>query len=337
MRIDGLARTMTGVEQVQPPRTELETEAAPAARPVDHVAVTDEAGEDDGEVSPGLEGLSGEVGANFAGAPSPQAPPDPGGGKEIGGDPEEVTRQEQIQESLGSGEPVEIVNSLGQTQTVRVQRGDSTERDGESFDGYSVQVGDASVRVELPPGVSPDEALGRVSDYVSQVPEHLRGDLKTITVHAGEGRKFTLEDGTEATAAATAADGRIDFYDGLNNLQEDTFHHEFGHVLGDAVEDRQAGFFERNIESLRGGRETDSYEEQYIPEGYSDAASRDGNSVSQYGNENRAEDFGDFWRDYVAAQAEGPEALEELRKEFPNRFVIADDIYTNRNPDAAAA
>lgn len=144
--------------------------------------------------------------------------------------------------------------------------------------------------------MEPDQAISDTVNYLTQPPDQLQGDLHEVEIHKLGGQEVTGKEGV----AADAKDWKIRFFDGTKNLNQATFDHEFGHIVGDATEDRQAGIAEKLRERIF-GHEFDGAE-AYAPEGYSDAAGRDKKPVSEYGQTNVAEDFGDFWRDYSKAQ-----------------------------------
>lgn len=233
-------------------------------------------------------------------------------------------RQEaEVQEALETGEDVEFTNSQGDRVSVGVTR---TGRGEDGFTTYQVEVDARTVEVQVEDGVDPEAAIAATVDAWSAYPDELRGDLHTVRVHAGADPYYDPEDPNSVNAAARAGNGTISFFNGLRNLNQGTFDHEYGHVVGDATEDRQAGLWERFLE-WRHGREVDPAGEEYIPEGYSDAAAADGNSVSPYGDSSASEEWADFWRLYVQARREGPEALARLEEEYPERFRIAEEVY----------
>lgn len=249
---------------------------------------------------------------------------DKAGGKALGDQPtlEEIAeekRNQQIDEALRSGQPTTLINGAGQDVQVQASL---TEGD-ENHDAYDVKINGRDVRVEVPKGEDPNTYLSRVSDYYSQQPENLQGATNRVTFEAGGD--------PEGKAAAEASNGQITFYSGDDNLDKHTFDHEFAHNVGDIVEDRQAGYGERFRETVK-GHEVDDDWNAYIPNGYNDAIETDDRQVSDYGDTNGAEDFAEFYADFMQAQAKGPEALEKFEQKYPNRSEVLNDIIENQ-PD----
>lgn len=236
---------------------------------------------------------------------------------------ETARQQRDVSEALESGEEVSYTNSQGDEVSVAVTESGSTE---DGFTTYTVEVDGQPVQVQVEDGVDPVAAISGTVDAWSHYPPELRGDLHTVRVHEGSDPHYDPNDPDSVDAAARAADGTISFYHGTQFLNQDVFDHEYGHVIGDATEDRQASPWERFREWVN-GHEVDEPSEQFIPEGYSDAIEADGNEVSDYGTGNPTEDWGDFWREYVQAAREGPEALARLEAEHPERFQIAEGVY----------
>lgn len=234
-------------------------------------------------------------------------------GKQLTEAAAEAERVDQVQEARESGKPTTITNGRGQEVEVQVSQ---TEGNDE-HDVYNVTVNGRKVKVEVPKGEDPDTYLARVSDYYSQQPENLQGAVNHVVINAG--------DDPNGNAAATGANGTITFYGGQDYLNGDVFDHEFGHNIADSVEDRQAGLWERIREGLT-GREQDDGWNAYIPDGYNEAIEKDKNPISEYGQTNGAEDFGEAYRAYMDATAEGPEAVEEFRRMYPNRARIIEEI-----------
>lgn len=237
----------------------------------------------------------------------------------------ETARQRQdVTRALESGDEVSYTNSQGDEVSVAVTESGSTE---DGFTTYTVEVDGQPVQVQVEDGVDPIAAISGTVDAWSHYPPELRGDLHTVRVHAGSDPHHDPNDPDSVDAAARAADGTISFYHGTQFLNQDVFDHEYGHVIGDATEDRQASPWERFQEWVNGHEVDEDPAEQFIPEGYSDAIEADGNEVSDYGEGNPTEDWGDFWREYVQAYREGPEALARLEAEHPERFQIAEEVY----------
>jgi hypothetical protein len=107
------------------------------------------------------------------------------------------------------------------------------------------------------------------------------------------------------------------FYDGLKNLNEEVFDHEFAHGIGF---DNQGK--EENILDSLGRIFTGS------PKGWNDAIKADPEPrISNYANTNSAEDFAESWAAYMEAMDNGPEALAQLQEAYPARYAIMDELY----------
>ena len=68
-----------------------------------------------------------------------------------------------------------------------------------------------------------------------------------------------------------------------------------------------------------------------MPRGHSDAIEADGNSVSDYGDNAIAEDFAETYEAYRVAEEAGPAALEDFRREFPERAALLDEEVFTRD------
>ena len=216
---------------------------------------------------------------------------------------EEARRQElAVGFSIATGRPVPFTNSNGETEKVSVRK---------SGDDYVITASDGhELRVHAEEGVSPQELadnLAALTDYYTQVPEHLRDSVDTINLHPAPYRANYVP-GDEPVVNL-----------GLDDIDEMTFDHEFGHAAGAAVGPVGDSWIERVIDEARNV--------QGVPNGWEEAAAADGTAPSQYSNENPVEDFGESWLAYVEARERGPEALAAFEAQYPNRAAILEQVY----------
>ncbi|MFP2928559.1 hypothetical protein ACLESO_25865 [Pyxidicoccus sp. 3LG] len=237
---------------------------------------------------------------------------------------EKTTPEEQRREAVeaaiaGNGRPTSFVNSDGKTEQVAIAQ---VPFFGE--DTYFVRVGDETFRVEFEGGTDVDreEFLAQVIDSYSETPPELRGSLETIVVTPDKGPTTA----TGGSAAASAGDGRITFYEDGIHLSEDIFHHELAHLIGRQQEEKGDGFF-TDLGEIFG-------EPPPVPDGWDEAVESDGNFVSDYAEAdydkdgNYTEDFADSWAQYMRARDEGPEALAEFKEQYPERAELLEELYS---------
>lgn len=243
--------------------------------------------------------------------------------------PQELDRERRryshIYQSLRTGQPQTFRNGKGQQVAFAVTQN----RDRGDYRNYTLQVGRNQVEVNLANRVDEATALGRISDFYSQQPEQLRGALDTIKIEMGANprNEFWEEkyDMPGFRSAAVGGGGTITVFGGLPQLTERTFHHEFGHNVGFAVREAQ------DRESRRAGTLAADMAEDLVtgdgaspnvPRGFSLASKADGRSISGYGDRAIAEDFAEFYEEYVISAKGGGGALRQLRSRYPNRFAL---------------
>lgn len=232
-----------------------------------------------------------------------------------------IGRSLAMGKALKSGEQVDFKNSRGETHQVGARL---VSEDENGVKTYELKVGDDTITVEMDPGFDAKDSLIKVADFYSQQPEHLREMLDSVSLNdepspQEETRGFAI--------GGTANNGHIDIWRGEGNLDERVFDHEFAHVVGDEVEDRQAHPIEIRQERESGYERGDAH----IPEGWRHAIHQDsrreeGASVTSYGDTNASEDFAETYEEYQAAEEEGPEALAEFRRRYPHRVHILEEI-----------
>jgi hypothetical protein len=210
-------------------------------------------------------------------------------------------QEDAVQRAIETGQPVPFVNSNGQVEQISVRQ------DGED---YIIQGEDGhEVRIHAEPGY-PEERLAEdvaaLTDYYSQVPEHLRGQADRINLHPGDYRANYVPD-----------DQTINL--GSDDIDEKTFDHEWGHAIGSQTAAQGDGWVERFLEKATG--------ETGTPEGWAEAQQADGSAPSEYSHEAAHEDFAESWLAYVEAREEGPEALAALQEQYPHRYAILESIY----------
>ncbi len=246
-------------------------------------------------------------------------------------------------DSLKTGEAQSFLNSNGDATEFAVQRlQEGCLETSKGYENYRVNLGEDSFDIRVAEGLQQELAIGRIVDYYSQQPENLREAVETVAVEAGRNpadpywAKAYNMPGFES--AATGGSGTITFWNGLANLNEGTFNHEFGHNVGTAVrslqneEVREAGTI---WESLQQDLKTGDSDSIHVPRGASVAARTDGNAVSDYGQKSIAEDFAEFYSEYRDASEEGPEALSRLQNLHPARYSLFVNEVLSRTLEAA--
>lgn len=232
--------------------------------------------------------------------------------------PSNQARVDGIEDSMSSGRTQTVMNSEGQEFQVQISgRGDS----------YAVKLdGGKAVPVSFDGEFSPQEktgALEKISDYYSQIPEHLRGHSSGIVLTNAEIYNFEL-DGQQLTAAGSFHERtkEIKFYSGVDNLTEQVFNHEYGHAVGYGIEEEQDTFIEKVFKKS-------DYENRGAPDGWKEAMQADGTSMSTYSNSNWREDFAESFVAYQEAREYGSDKVESLANRFPERAEILEDVFSN--------
>ena len=229
--------------------------------------------------------------------------------------PEVIAQQElAILEAVNSGRPVSFTNANGQTEELTVRQIPNT--GGNAV--YEIRGADGhTMRIESELGASENRtALARLADYYTQIPEHLRDAVDEI-----EFRRDPYEGGNVAAAFYSRED-RVVFYNGLRNLNEEVFDHEFAHGIGyenDGLPEGRLGHFIRRYTGSEG---------EGTPRGWTEAIESDPQQrITNYANKNIKEDFAECWAAYMEAMDNGPEALAQLQEAYPARYAIMDELY----------
>jgi hypothetical protein len=197
-----------------------------------------------------------------------------------------------------NGEFVQFTNSNGVTEPLRFEQGSNNDwRISDAHNNSMIIRGN---------GLSADQLLQGVAeaaDYWSQNPTSVRDSNGSLELSPGSPRgRFDDVGG-----------GRIQM--GIDDLDEMTFDHEFGHAVGFEAQ--------RNANSSRPGR----------PSGWDEAMQADGTSTSVYANDNAREDFAESWLAYVEARETSTEAYSALQQAYPNRFAILEAVYNGTQQD----
>jgi hypothetical protein len=254
------------------------------------------------------------------------------------GQPRNHPGTEAVGTALESGETGTLTNGNGEQVEFQVEQGKTSPDSGST--AYSVTVGDDQFTVNIPEGEDPNEVIARLTDFYSQQPENVRGAVSTINIEPGRNPsdEYWAEeyDTPGFTSAATGGGGTITFWNGSQYIQEGVFDHEFGHNIGSAVRQEQdeetggfGGFLNKIEDFLSGDNRSTN-----IPRGSSEAARND--SISDYGDNAIAEDFAETWEAYIDAVEGGPEALEEFRTTYPERYALIVEEVLSRDLDVAA-
>ncbi len=262
-----------------------------------------------------------------------------------GGSPENQQATQAVIDSLETGDLQSFSNSNGEMTEFQLQHLEASKGwlgSSSGQENYRFNLGEDSFDVRIAESLDQEQTLGRIIDYYSQQPENLREAVETIAVETGRNPQDALwaeaYGRPDFVSAATGGDGTITFWNGMSNLSETNFNHEFGHNIGSAVRQLQ------NQESAEAGTllqsqlqdlQTGDGNSPYVPRGASQAASSDGNAVSEYGQSSIAEDFAEFYSQYRNATEEGPEALAHLKSRYPARYSLLVNEVLSRHLEAA--
>lgn len=211
--------------------------------------------------------------------------------------PELVNRQNaSVEEALRSNQPVSFTDASGKSSELQITR------DG---DNYRYTLNGKPVDVDFTQNYSEQdrtELLARLADYHSRSPEFAQDSFKSVTF-------ADRPEGSNTDARFSSSGQNLTFF-GKGTLDQTNFDHEVGHAVG--------------------------YKESYalVPEGWSEAARRDGREISTYGKSShddkmddwfvlpgneRADDFAESYAAYKEAKEAGPEALQQFREAYPER------------------
>ncbi len=227
-----------------------------------------------------------------------------------------------VETALTSGQPTAFRNSAGQDVSYTLQHNKNA---GEHA-SYTLGMGQHKIEVQLPEGEDRVLGLGRIADFTSQQPEKLRGAVDTVRVELGDNPSnahWEKEYGRPGfESAATGGGGTITFYQGLSHLKQNTFHHEYGHNIGESVrhaQDREAKVLGTSGAVGNLDRETGDARGTGFPRGYSQALAADNRQVSSYGDASTGEDFAEFYAAHRTAANQGEAQLKEFTEQYPNR------------------
>lgn len=265
--------------------------------------------------------------------PTPSSPADPSTAARSAANPEGINvpnpgneasrQQDAIAASIAQGgAPVPFINSDGVTENVVVEELQPSPFESPPVFGlptprpptYGVQVGDSpSFTVTFhDESVDRESALATIVNGYSETPANLRGALNNVDIRA-ESKDNHIVEGAATAAEADTSAGNITFFDGDANINDSIFHHELAHLIGT---------------EQPGGRGFWSPAGEATPEGWGDAAVRDGNFPSSYAqagfdrNQSYTEDFAVSWEAYQKALDEGPQAVSRFQTDYPARFEI---------------
>lgn len=222
-----------------------------------------------------------------------------------------VVAQEAALERALAGEAVPFESISGIPVDVKISRG----KPREGAETLALTVAGRTFTATVMPGLDRQVVLAKVIDYFANVPEHLRPALKEIELsnapNPEDAHWAKVYGKDDFVSGATAGGGKIVFWNLIkhpDNLNESTFHHEMGHLIGDATSSSRKPYAEM------------------IPPGWEEAAKADGNKVSDYAGQNPNEDFAETWDAYLRAR-KFPDTLAEFRNTYPNRCKILDALY----------
>ncbi len=277
-------------------------------------------------VMAGLTGSEGRVTVGGRTLTTPPAPPQPAGAfGMMGRSTNNLLRDAAFADAVRTGQPIDMINSDGQRHEVQISRMPGT-MFGNKSDAYRMRVGNHTLSYQAPQGLTQPGNLADLANYWSMTPAHLRGELSSIKVNSGQNaadsfwaKEFNMPG---FQSAATAGNNTINFYSGTRTINEGTFNHEMGHLIGQ-----------------RSARETGSTDvDRGVPNGWTALGQKDGNAIESrhgghshdpaYSTRSVREDFAESWRAYMTARDEG--TLAEFRREHPNRAPGLDRIYSNQ-------
>ena len=234
--------------------------------------------------------------------------------------PEVVAQQEKrVQESLDKKAGVTFQNSEGKSLEVQITK---------TAGGYQYQMKNGtSVSVSFDKSYDDKaqrQALAKLIDYQSQMPKGFDQHLTEISME---------KEGAMGNTAARREGSKLRFF-GAEQLNESNFSHEFGHIVGSAVESEEDTFAQRML----GGLESRIFSgrSHSAPDTWAKTMADDKRDISGYAVDTintqseslgLAEDFAETFTAYHEARESGPEALAEFRKLYPKRAQAMDKIW----------
>ncbi|MCE7875305.1 hypothetical protein DYH09_33755 [bacterium CPR1] len=210
---------------------------------------------------------------------------------------------------------------------------------------YDVEVGSDKFRMTLSAsldGQAEQFARELLQEYV-KIPQHMRHVLKEVRINDGPNpadKEWEKRYGIPGfSSAAAAGNGGITFFNGAKHQGRSTiahaFVHEFGHLVGQQVEENQDTWLEWLLPRR--------FDSQRYPDGWEKAMKADGKAVDggqpvvgadgkerQYSESSPAEDFAEAFQEYVKAHLQGKEALAKFQATYPYRAKILADIFSGR-------
>lgn len=210
---------------------------------------------------------------------------------------------------------------------------------------YDVEVGSDKFRMTLSAsldGQAEQFARELLQEYV-KIPQHMRHVLTEVRISDAPNpadKEWEKRYGIPGfSSAASAGDGVMNFYNGAKHQGRSTvahaFVHEFGHLVGQQVEENQDTWLERLLPRR--------FDSQRYPDGWEKAMKADGKAVDgglpvvgadgkerQYSESSPSEDFAEAFQEYVKAHLQGKEALAKFHATYPNRAKILADIFSGR-------
>ncbi|MDB5098843.1 MAG: hypothetical protein JWM80_3264 [Cyanobacteria bacterium RYN_339] len=174
-----------------------------------------------------------------------------------------------------------------------------------------------SFELMMPAGERETWAVAQAFQLRTEIPAAMRGALKQVKIEPGANPMDAQWAETYHTpgfkSAATGGNGQTTFWSGTENLQEEYFLHEFGHVLG----------------------QTYSTKNTMVPDGWEDAIAADPTTVTDYAKSSPAEDFAEsFWVYLKLLNGQvprympmGPHTVAEFAERFPKRAAVLESIF----------
>jgi len=241
----------------------------------------------------------------------------------IGGLQESSTPEETTAEALVSKRPVHFTNSRGDSFDLALRKGKT---DGD-LTSYKMTLDGQSVDVKLGSQYKHPKVLGDLADYYSEIPEHLRPGLQEVELKSGNFRRHKHYDGfvPSNTGHVHLDQGAVK---GDGSLSRSLFHHEFGHVLGNHLENQEDGKLENFVEGAVGEigpSRPKAFKGAYKSEG---SPNLPGNSA---GSNALNEEFADGWQTYLDARLDGGEKLQKFTEKYPQLAGVYEEIYSTQS------
>jgi hypothetical protein len=209
----------------------------------------------------------------------------------------------------------ELAQANGPMQAIEVRR----KPDGDKAT-FTISAKQGAFELTMPAGPRESWAVAQAFHLWAEIPPAMRGVLHQVRIEPGanpqdeEWAKTYNSPGFKS--AATGGNGQTTFWSGTDNLQEEYFLHEFGHVLGQTYSSKNA----------------------MTPDGWDEAIAADNAVPTDYAKSSPAEDFAEsFWLYLTLRNGQvprympfGPKNPAEFTQRYPRRAAILDAIFDGK-------